>query len=155
MSFRIQGLSPAPFAGLYGLSEAELAARGAIRYVVDRAPGYPDRVELRDAAPGETVLLVNHVSQPAPTPYRASHAVFVREGATTAFDEIDVAPEVLRSRLLSLRAFDAAGMMVEAELVEGGHVEGLIHRLFDDVRVESLHAHFAKRGCFAACITRA
>ena len=84
MSFRIQGLSPAPFVDLYGLPEAELAARGAIRYVVDKTPGFPDRVELCDASPGQSVLLVNHVSQPADTPYRASHAIFVREGATAA-----------------------------------------------------------------------
>ena len=155
MSFRIQGLSPAPFADLYGRAEAELAARGALRYVVDRAPGFPDRVELRDAAPGETVLLVNHVSQPAETPYRASHAIFVREGATAAFDEIDVVPEVFRTRLLSLRAFDAAGMMIDADVVDGAEVEGLIGRLLDDIRVESIHAHFAKRGCYAARITRA
>jgi hypothetical protein len=155
MSFRIQGLSPAPFVPLFGLSQADLAERGVIRYVVDRAPGFPDRVELRDAAPGETVLLVNHVSQPAPTPYRATHAIFVREGATTAFDEIDVVPEVFRSRLLSLRAFDSAGMMVDADVTEGGEVEGLIRRLLDDARVETVHAHFAKRGCFAARITRA
>jgi hypothetical protein len=155
MSFRIQGLSPAPFADLYGRSEAELAERGAIRYVADRSPGFPDRVELRDASPGETVLLVNFVSQPADTPYRASHAIFVREGATTAFDEIDVVPEVFRSRLLSLRAFDAVGMMVDADVVEGGEVEGLIRRLLDDGRVDIIHAHFAKRGCFAARITRA
>jgi hypothetical protein len=155
MSFRIQGLSPAPFADLYGRTEADLAARGAVRYVADRAPGFPDRIELRDAAPGQTVLLVNHVSQPADTPYRASHAIFVREGATTAFDEVDIMPEVFRPRLLSLRAFDSAGMMVDADVVDGGEVEGLIRRLLDDARVESIHAHYAKRGCFAARITRA
>ena len=155
MSFRIQGLSPEPFVPLFGLPEADLAARGVIRYVADRPLSFPDRVELRDAAPGETVLLVNHVSQPADTPYRATHAIFVREGATTTFDEIDVVPEVFRSRLLSLRAFDASGMMVDADVVEGGDVEGLIHRLLDDRRVETIHAHFAKRGCFAAQISRA
>ena len=155
MSFPIQGLSPAPFADLYGASEAELTARGAVRYVVDCTPGFPDRVELRGAAPGQTVLLVNHVSQPADTPYRASHAIFVREGATAAFDEVDVVPEAFRSRLLSLRAFDAAGMMVDADVVEGGEIEGLIGRLLDDIRVDRIHAHFAKRGCFAARITRA
>ena len=114
MSFRIKGLSPAPFVPLYGLSDAALAARGVIRYVADKSPGFPDRVEMRDATPGETVLLVNHVSQPADTPYRANHAIFVREGAT--------------------RAFDAAGMMIDADVVEGVQVERLIARLFEDER---------------------
>ena len=154
MTFRIEGLSPAPFIDLYGLDDDELARRGALRYLVDKQPGFPDRIELRDAAPGETVLLVNHVSQPAATPYRASHAIFVREGATKAFDEVGVVPEVFRPRLLSLRAFDAAGMMVDADVVEGAKVEGLILRLLEDARVDCVHAHYAKRGCFAARISR-
>jgi hypothetical protein len=154
MSFRIKGLSPAPFVPLYGLSEAELAARGVIRYPVDKNPGFPDRIEMRDAAPGETVLLLNHICQPADTPYRATHAIFVREGATHAFDEVDVVPEVLRGRLLSLRAYDAKGMMVDADVVDGAEVEDLIKRLLDNAEVGYIHAHNAKRGCYAAHIER-
>jgi Protein of unknown function (DUF1203) len=155
MSFRIQGLSPAPFMPLYGLSEAELAGRGVLRYPVDKSPGFPDRVEMRDAAPGETVLLLNHVCQPADTPYRATHAIFVREGATRAFDEVDVVPAVLRSRLLSLRAYDAKGMMVDADVVDGADVDDLIKRLLDNAEVNYIHAHNAKRGCYAGRIERA
>ena len=155
MSFRIKGLSPTPFVPLYGLSEAELATRGVIRYPVDKNPGFPDRIEMRDASPGENVLLLNHVCQPADTPYRATHAIFVREGATRAFDEVDVVPEVLRQRVLSLRAYDAKGMMVDADVVDGAEVEGLIKRLLDNAEVSYIHAHNAKRGCYAAHIERA
>ena len=81
MAFRITGLAPDPFRHLFGLDDAALASQGAIRYRVDSGFGFPDRIELRDATPGETVLLVNHVHQPADTPFRASHAIFVREGA--------------------------------------------------------------------------
>jgi len=154
MSFRIKGLSPTPFVPLYGLSEAELATRGVIRYPVDKNPGFPDRIEMRDASPGENVLLLNHVCQPADTPYRATHAIFVREGATRAFNEVDVVPEVLRQRVLSLRAYDAKGMMVDADVVDGAEVEGLIKRLLDNAEVSYIHAHNAKRGCYAAHIER-
>ncbi len=82
MTFRILGLSPEPFQHLFGLSDEALAAHGAIRITADNKPGYPDRLEMRDAEPGETLLLLNHISQPANTPYRASHAIFVREGAS-------------------------------------------------------------------------
>ena len=75
MSFRITGLSSEPFRPLYGLSDEELARRGVKRYIVDHTPGFPDRVEMRDAEVGERVLLLNHVCQPANTPYRASHAI--------------------------------------------------------------------------------
>jgi hypothetical protein len=80
MSFRITGLEPDTYRPLFDLSETELAARNMRRYVADKTPGFPDRVELRDAEPGEAVLLLNYTHQPANTPYRASHAIFVAEG---------------------------------------------------------------------------
>lgn len=155
MTFRVIGLDPAPFRHLYGLSDDGLAARGARRYVVDARPGFPDRVELRDLDLGETALLVNHTHQPADTPYRASHAVFVREGAEVAYDAVGPLPEVMRVRPLSLRAFDTGHMMVDADLVEGSRAEEVIARLFDDPRVEYIQAHYAKRGCYAARVERA
>ena len=155
MEFRITGLSPAPFQALYGSSDARLARAGARRYVVDACPGYPDRIELRDALPGETVLLVNHVHQPAPTPYRASHAIFVREGATCRYEAVDEIPTVLATRPVSLRAFDERHWMVDADLVPGGELAALIRRYFEDPRIAYLQAHYAKRGCYAARVDRA
>lgn len=155
MAFRIRGLSPEPFRHLFGLDEAALAAAGAQRLVVDQAPGFPDRVEVRDLRPGETVLLLNYVHQPADTPYRASHAIFVREGANAAYDAVDEIPEVIRIRTISLRAFDAAGMMVDADLVAGADMEAAIERMFTRPDAAYLHAHYAKRGCYAARVDRA
>jgi hypothetical protein len=155
MTYRIRGLDPAPFRHLFDLSEEALAAQGVRRCVADAKPGYPDRVELRDAEPGETLMLLNHVHQPADTPYRASHAIFVREGAVRAADLVDAIPEVMRLRPISLRAFDAGGEMVDADLVDGRDLEPLIARLLDNPAVDYLHAHYAKRGCYAARIERA
>jgi Protein of unknown function (DUF1203) len=154
MCFRITGLSSDPFRHLFGLTDEELAKRGAKRYVADTKPGYPDRIELRDAEPGETVILLNYVHQPANTAYRASHAIFVREGAETTYDRINEIPEAMRSRQLSLRAFDAEHLMVDAELVDGSHIEDVIERFFANPHIAYLHAHFAKRGCYAARIER-
>jgi hypothetical protein len=155
MSFRITGLSPEPFVPLYGLDADALAARGVERITVDAFPGYPDRIELRDVPPGESVLLLNHLHQPADTPYRSAHAIFVREGARTAFDAVDTVPDALRRRTLSLRAFDATHRMVDADLVEGSAAEALIARLLQDPRCAYVHAHYARRGCYAARIERA
>ena len=77
MSFRIRGLSATPFKGLFGLSAEDLAAQGIQRYVAEPHSAYPDRIEMRDAAPGETLLLLNHEYQLAQTPYRARHATFI------------------------------------------------------------------------------
>ena len=155
MSFRITGLSPEPFRHLYGLSEAALAEQGVRRIVVDHAPGYPDRVEVRDAEAGESVLLVNYTHQPADTPFRSSYAVYVREGAETAFDAVDEIPEAMQRRMISLRAFDEEGMLIDADLADGRALEPLIARLLADPKAAYLHAHYAKPGCYAARIDRA
>ena len=154
MSFRITGLSPEPFRHLFGLSDAELRVHGAIRMIADKNPGFPDRIEIRDAEPGEALLLVNYTHQPAPTPYRASHAIFVIEGAKVRYDRIDEIPPALRLRTLSLRAFDKYDLIVDADLVDGGNVESTIQRFFADPRVAYIHAHYAKYGCYAARIDR-
>ncbi len=154
MSFRITGLSPEPFRHLYGLTDAELAAHGATRVVADKSPGFPDRIEVRDAAPGEALLLVNYTHQPAATAYRASHAIFVREGAEVAFDAVDTVPEVIRRRPISLRGFDAGGEMVDAALVDGADLDRAIAAMFAGPAAY-LHAHYAVRGCYAARVDRA
>lgn len=155
MSYRISGIDPAPFRHLYGLADEELARLNVRRYIADSKPGFPDRVEMRDAEPGETVLLLNYVHQPAETPYKASHAIFVREGAETRYEAVDEIPEAIRTRIISLRAFDETGEMVDADLVDGREIEPLIARYLADLRVSYLQAHYAKRGCYAGRIERA
>jgi hypothetical protein len=155
MNFRILGLSPEPFRPLYGLSDEELARRGSRRYVADAKPGFPDRIEMRDAEPGEPLILVNYLHQSADTPYRASHAVFVREGAQQRYDACNEIPEVLARRMISLRAFDADHWMVAAELCEGPQVAAGIRKLLDQPGAAYLQAHYAVRGCYAARIERA
>lgn len=98
MAFRISGLSPEPFLTLFGRHEKDLAALGVMRYRVDSKPGFPDRIEMKDAEVGQTVLLLNHVCQSADTPYRASHAIFIREGATQAYDSVNEIPESIVSQ---------------------------------------------------------
>jgi len=155
MAFRISALPFEAFASFFSMTDEELAAHGAMRRAVDAKPGFPCRVSLADAEVGETVLLVNYEHQPAATPYRASHAIFVREGAKQANPLLDEVPEVLRGRLLSARAFDAAGMMVEAEVVDGSEVVPVIQHLLGDAKVAYLHLHNAKPGCYAARVDRA
>ena len=154
MSFVVTGLAPEPFAPLFGLEAAALAERGVIRMTVDSKPGFPCRITLQDAEPGETVLLLNHEHHAAETPYRSRHAIFVRENATTPARVENALPEALKSRLLAIRAYDAAGMMIDAEVIEGAQAKPLIERFLADPRAAYLHAHNARRGCFAARIDR-
>jgi hypothetical protein len=155
MSYRISGLDPAPFRHLYGLADEELARRQIRRVIPDSKPGFPDRIEMRDVEPGQPLLLLNYVHQPAATPYQASHAIFIREGAETRYEAVDEIPEVFRARMISLRAFDETGDMVDAGLAKGDEIEPAIVRLLSDPRVSYLHAHYATRGCYAGRIERA
>ena len=155
MSYSIAGLPVEPFHPLFGLPDDELAARGVVRVVADAPVGYPCRVLLADARPGESLLLLNHEYQDAPGPYRGRHAIFVNEAARAPARFVDEIPAVLSVRpFIALRAFDAAGMMLDAELVPGAEVEATILRLLADPTTAYLHAHNPARGCFAARIDR-
>jgi hypothetical protein len=153
--FRITGLAPESFTHLYQQSDAELARHGVSRYVVDAAPGFPDRIEMRDLEVGESALLLNYTHLDAASPYRSSHAIFVREGATERYDRVNEVPDVMRTRPLSLRAYDANHMMLDADLVDGRSLEALIQRFFSDPEVAYIHVHNAKRGCYSGRIDRA
>src|SRR5438105_3333376 len=155
MTYRITGLDPAPYKPLFGLSDEELAARGVVRMIVDEKPSYPCRVSLTDRDIGESVLLVNHVSHDVANPYRASHAIFVTEGAEEPAEFVDQVPPVFGPRVLSLRGFDAEGMMADAILTQPGEADAGIRKLFEDPKIATIHAHNAARGCFSARIERA
>lgn len=150
MSFVIDGLDPDAFASLFGLDDAALAARGVVRMVADSQPGYPCRVTLEDATPGTAMLLLNHESRPQPGPYRTAHAIFVTEGAAAPARYVDTVPPVFASRVLSLRGFDAQGMMIDALLTQPGEAEVGLRELFDRPSIVEVDVHNAVRGCFAA-----
>jgi hypothetical protein len=155
MPFRITGLPSAAFQHLFGQSDQTLAELGVERHVADKKPAFPDRIELRDAEPGETLLLLNYCHQPADNPYQASHAIFILEGATSTYDRVNEIPEVLRLRTLSLRAFDKQDRIIDADLVGGQRLDSSIDRLLSSPAVAYIQAHYAKRGCYAARIDRA
>jgi hypothetical protein len=56
---------------------------------------------------------------------------------------------------MSVRAFDHGGLMVDADVVQGASVDQVISRYLDNPRVDYLHLHNAKQGCFAARADRA
>jgi len=152
MAYRIEGLAAVAYDNLFGMMDGELAAHRAVRVVAD-GPGYPCRVSLEDAEPGEELILVNHVSHAVEGPFRASHAIYVRKGASAAAFE-DEAPACLDNRTISLRGFDAAGMLKGGLLALPGEADAKIRALFDAPEIHTIHAHTATYGCFLARIER-
>ena len=154
MSYVVRGLDPKPYQPLFGLTDEQLAERGIVRMTVDQKPSFPCRISLTDRDIGERVLLLNHVSHDVANPYRASHAIFVTEGAREAGEYVDQVPPIFETRVLSLRGFDANGMMAQALLTQPGEADQGIRTLFANPAIVVIHAHNATRGCFAAKIER-
>lgn len=155
MAFQISALDRAQFADLFELSDEQLKERGAIRVRADRRSAFPCRVSLADAELGEDVLLINYEHLAVNTPFRASYAIYVRPKANQAHPEKNQIPEMLRSRILSLRGFDRQDMLKAAEIAEGQVLETALEQMFSDAAVAYIHVHFAKAGCYAARVDRA
>jgi len=158
MDFRISGLPADPFLLFFGMTDDELLAHGARRVIAtpDMLPTMPPcRVSLRDAEPGEVSILLHYPHHVSPaSPYRASGPIYVREGVRETASFINHVPSQQRIRLLSVRAYDESGIMVDADVTEGSELEAAIERMFRRDDVAFLHAHNAKRGCYSCRIDR-
>jgi hypothetical protein len=154
-SFRLIALPAERFTPFFRQTDAELESVGARRITVHEKPGYPCRVSLADGEVGETVLLMPFTHHDVPSPYRAAGPIFIREGAMTAEPEPDEIPIMFRHRLLSIRGYDAAAMMISAEVVKGADLEGTIRRHFVDESVSYLHIHNVGPGCYNCRVVRA
>jgi len=147
---RFESLQPGPFAPLFALSDAELLACGMRRYVAPDNPGigYPCRVSLAFAKAGEELLLVNHRHLDMPTtPYRAEGPVFIRKGVT-AYAQSGEYPEIIMQREMSVRAYDHAGIMIEADLAAKDDLVAMTEQWLARADVAHVDYHSARRGCF-------
>ena len=154
-SFRLAGLDPAAFSPLFLLDDAQLASRGMARRIADADRGFPCRVSLQDARRGDELLLLPYRHQPANSPYRSSGPVFVRRGAQQCVLPAGEVPPYVADRLISLRAYDAAHLMVDAEVCEGDAVAAWLERVFQRGEIAYVHLHNARRGCYSCIAERA
>ena len=150
MAFQIIALEKEYFTPLFELDDNELKARGGLSMTVDEKPGYPCRISLEDAEVGETVILLNYRHLSVDTPYRSKAAIFVRQNAERANPAINEIPQSFLDRVVAVRAYDEEGMMVDADMAEGPALAGLIDRLLAMSRVDYVHLHWARFGCYAA-----
>ncbi len=154
-TFQIVSLDPAPFAQLFTLSDDALGAMGATRVRADSPTGYPCRVSLEDAAVADELLLLPYAHVEAPSPYQATGPIFVRRGARRRVLAPGEVPPSIASRMMSVRSYDAAGSMLDADVCSGATVASWIDGFFADARTHVIHLHNARRGCFACRVIRA
>ncbi|MBD1582975.1 DUF1203 domain-containing protein [Pseudoalteromonas sp. S16_S37] len=117
--------------------------------------GYPCRVSLREAKVGERVLLTHYWHHNVSSPYRASGPIFIIEDAKPANLGINEIPEVLDTRLISLRAYSNNGYMLSATAAQGASVRKALSELFNHTEVEYVQLHNANAGCFSCEARRA
>ena len=153
--FRIQGLEKGLFARFMAMSEEELQGINARWVTADARPGYPCRVSLQDAMPGERVLLIHFLHHDVDSPYRAGGPIFVREHADTAVPGVNEIPEILPGRLLSVRSYDRAHMMIHAQTIQGSEFERAIRQQLSNGEVAYMQVHNASPGCFSCTVSRA
>lgn len=154
MAFIIQGLDPALFGSVLKQNQAGSPRSEGVTYLVDAFPGFPCRITLDDVAIGEEVMLVSYRHHAAATAYAQSGPIFVSTKPVLPACYVDRIPPALARRTLSLRAYDAGGMMVDAALVEGEAAKPAILAMLENPLVVRIDAHNATRGCFAAHIRR-
>jgi len=154
-AFQLLGLAPAPFAALFRLSSRQLAEQGMQKVIAHSKPGYPCRIRLEDAEVGEELLLLPYQHQPADSPYRASGPIFVSRVGQQHVLPVGEIPDYVRLRLMSVRAYDQAHMMLTANVCAGEDVAMEIESMFADPAVSYIHLHNAKRGCFSCLVQRA
>jgi len=152
--FQIQALPIEPFQALFELGSDSLQQHNAQWLTVDADPGYPCRVSLTDAKLGERVLALPYTHHDVASPYRASGPIFVREQAARAQLPPNSLPQLLRHRLLSVRAYNADHLMIAAVTTEGTELEAVIHALLQNQAVRYLHVHNAHPGCFMCSVHR-
>ncbi len=139
---------PAPVPDL-----GDLPATAVRRVVADADFGFPCRRCLRDAAVGEQLVLLTYDPFLGDSPYRQPGPIYVHDGACEP-DGLDVVPDQLLLRVLSVRAFDSAHLMVASEVVDGAQLAERATALLAVPEVAYLHVHNAGAGCFAVRIDR-
>lgn len=154
-SFQLVGIDHSQFQALFDLSGEQLAQVGAKRCFAEESPGYPCRISLEDAQVGEELLLLPYLHQPASSPYHASGPIFVRRGVQQRTLPIGEVPRYITNRLMSVRAYDHAHMIVDATVCEGVGAASEIVQYFRRAEVAYIHLHNAKRGCFSCRAVRA
>ena len=139
---------------LFDLSEKELAAKGAKKMIVDEKPGYPCRVSLADAEIGEEVVLFPFQHLKTNSPFQSSGPIFVRKNAKTSTLEVNIIPEFLLHRFLSIRAYDTNGMMVETGTCQGTELKDKLQSYFKNINVSYIQIHNAGPGCYDCQVNR-
>ncbi len=133
----------------------ELLGNPVTTVIADAKPGYPCRLSLEDAEPGEALYLFSHTPFSCANAYRETGPVFIRKNAKPAKLPINELPDVAYARSIIFRAYDSEGTILSASPAEAGDLSGTLGRLLDDKHVDFVHLRAVVSGCFLCKARRA
>jgi hypothetical protein len=146
VSFRITALPADDLERIRSAGEDDFGNR--VEPFTATSGGMPLRCCLRDAVPGEQVMLIAYRPSPLPGPYAEVGPVFAHAHACPGYVEGDRYPEGYRGRSQLLRAYDERGRQVENLVVDGSAAEQAITDLLGRPGVAFLHSRNLLAGCY-------
>ena len=117
----------------------------------------PCRCCLRNASAEQTMLLGSY-DLPAPQGlYWTPSPVFVHAEDCAPFADAGTIAPIVRSRLVSLRCYDAAGMCLYdlGCVCQGAEIDAPLFRALADDRTRTINIHTAGPGCLLCEVVRA
>lgn len=127
-----------------------------IRRVAATAGGAPCRHCLRDAQAGDMMLLGSYNLLAPLGIYWTPSPIFVHADACARYDAADDVPEIVRTRLVSVRAYDRDDQCLYdlGQAVQGTAVDPFLTRAIGDARTKFVNIHTAKPGCLLCRMER-
>jgi hypothetical protein len=119
------------------------------RVRVDAEGGSPLRCCLRDAHPGERMLLIAHTPPGVTGPYSERGPVFVHAEPCAGYADTNTYPTGLAHRRQIVRGYDHNGNMATATIVEDGRAaEQELVELFTRQDIRVAHVRNVAAGCY-------
>ncbi|KKJ94215.1 DUF1203 domain-containing protein [Micromonospora sp. HK10] len=148
-------IRPLPAPLLAGVRRSGLDAAGQPVERRRAEGGEPLRCCLRDATPGEPLLLFGYAPPIPPGPYRELGPVFAHDADCPGPAAPGGYPADWRGRPQVLRAYDGAGRIVGGRQHDGDDPEAVLAELLADPVVAQLHSRNVVYGCFMFAVVRA
>ena len=120
----------------------------------DADGGEPLRCCLRPSRAGERIALIAYRPSGTAGAYAERGPVFIHAEACAGYPADGGWPPEFRDRQQVLRAYDAAGRIADAILVEGVDAEAGIAKLFDDPAHVVVHSRNVLYGCYMFTVSR-
>ena len=151
MNFQIHALPPEV---LERVRASRVDVSGTPIEQVTAEGGAPLRCCLRNARPGEALLLFGYEPPIGKSPYREVGAVFAHAVSCGGRQASGEYPADWRKKRQVLRAYDRRGWIRDAVVHQGTNAEAEIARLLQDPEAVQLHSRNVAYGCFMFVVTR-